>query len=627
MAGRDRQRLLRLLPYLGRDRRRLGLTLLLLIPVAFAAAVQPLLVGQAIAVLRRGAAGANESVLPWLQGLDTPDALRLLVLLLLAAVCTRLGLQGLQSFSVQAIGQRLTARIRDDLFRHALELSLRFHDRTPVGKLLTRLTSDVDALAEVFGSGAVGVLADLVTLVVIAVTMLAIEWRLGLLLLASQLPVTFGILWLQRCYRRANYRVREELAQLNADLQENLQGLEVVQMFRREAVNSARFATTTAAYRQAVTGTILYDSAISAFIEWVALTAVAAVLALGGWMVSGGAMGLGTLTTFILYSQRLFDPLRQLAERFTQIQGGLTAVERIGELLEEPIEIQDRSQHGAPVSSAASRRSTGFLPPATALPAAASAPSETTLPAASGEVVFEEVSFAYRPDEPILHGLSFRIAPGEHVALVGPTGSGKSTVIRLLCRLYEPQHGRILLDGVDIRELPIASLRQRLGVVLQDTFLFSGNVADNLRLDAEISSDELRRLCGELGLTPLLGRLPDGLATELRERGANLSSGERQLLAVARVAIRNPSVLVMDEATAFLDPSTEATLQRDLDALLQQRTAIVIAHRLATVEAADRILVLQRGQLVEQGSHRQLRAAGGLYAQLAALQEKGLAAL
>ena len=607
MARRDRQRLLRLLPYLARDRRRLSLTLLLLIPVAFAAAVQPLLVGQAIAVLRRGAAGANESVLPWLQGLDTPAALRLLVLLLLAAVCTRLGLQGLQSFSVQAIGQRLTARIRDDLFAHAMALSLRFHDRTPVGKLLTRLTSDVDALAEVFGSGAVGVLADLVTLVVIAVTMLAIEWRLGLLLLASQLPVTFGILWLQRCYRRANYRVREELAQLNADLQENLQGLEVVQMFRREAVNSARFATTTAAYRQAVTGTILYDSAISAFIEWVALTAVAAVLALGGWMVSGGAMGLGTLTTFILYSQRLFDPLRQLAERFTQIQGGLTAVERIGELLEEPIEIQDRSQGLAPLPPAAVPAPTGGHGP--------------------GEVVFEAVSFAYRPDEPIIHDLSFRIAPGEHVALVGPTGSGKSTVIRLLCRLYEPQRGRILLDGVDIRELPIASLRDRLGVVLQDTFLFSGNVADNLRLDADIASDELRRLCGELGLAPLLGRLPDGLATELRERGANLSSGERQLLAVARVAIRNPSVLVMDEATAFLDPSTEATLQRDLDALLQQRTAIVIAHRLATVEAADRILVLQRGQLVEQGSHRQLRAAGGLYAQLAALQEQGLAAL
>ena len=599
MVKLDRQRLLRLVPYLGRDRRRLLLTLVLLVPVAAAAAIQPLLVGQAISALR------HEPVMPWLAGKTVAVQLRILVMVLLAAVLVRLGLQGVQSFNVQAVGQRLTARIRDDLFAHAMGLSLRFHDRTPVGKLLTRLTSDVDALAEVFGSGAVGVLADLVTLVVIAVTMLTIEWRLGLLLLVSQVPVIAGILWLQARYRKANYRVREELGQLNADLQENLQGLEVVQMFRREAVNSARFATTTGAYRKAVTGTIFYDSAISAFIEWVALTAVAVVLGLGGSMVSGGLMGLGTLTTFILYSQRLFDPLRQLAERFTQIQGGLTAVERIGELLEQPIEIANLPDHqrsAAAIRSGSQRSS-------------------------AGEVIFENVSFAYRADDPILSDLSFRIAAGEHVALVGPTGSGKTTVIRLLCRLYEPQQGRILLDGIDIRQLPIPTLRQRLGVVLQDTFLFSGNVADNLRLDAPISPVELQRICRDLGLDPLLARLPDGLNTELRERGGNLSSGERQLLSVARVAIRDPTVLVMDEATAFMDPSTEATLQRDLDRLLQQRTAIVIAHRLATVEAADRIFVLQKGRLVEQGPHHQLRLAGGLYAQLADLQERGLAAL
>jgi ATP-binding cassette subfamily B multidrug efflux pump len=600
MASLDARRLRRLLPYLGRDRRRLLLSLLLLIPLALAGAIQPVLVGQAISVLRK-----EPSVLPWLNGLPTAQALRLLVGLLLAAVVLRLGLQGTQSFNVQVVGQRLTARIRDDLFRHAMELSLRFHDRTPVGKLLTRLTSDVEALAEVFGSGAVGVLADLVSLLVIAITMITIEWRLGLLLLITQIPVTWGILWLQKRYRLANYRVREELSQLNADLQENLQGLEVVQMFRREAVNSARFARTTDAYRQAVTGTILYDSAISAFIEWVALGAVALVLALGGWMVTGGLIDLGTLTTFILFSQRLFDPLRQMAERFTQIQGGLTAVERIGELLEEPLEISElpAEQRSLAASHGAS------------------------LSRSPGAITFENVSFAYRSDDPILQDLSFRIEPGEHVALVGPTGSGKSTVIRLLCRLYEPQRGRILLDGVDIRELPIASLRRRLGVVLQDTFLFSGSVADNLRLDAPVSDAELAHTCRELGLEPLLARLDAGLSTELRERGANLSSGERQLLAVARVAIRDPSVLVMDEATAFLDPSTEATLQRDLERLLHGRTAVVIAHRLATVEAADRILVLRRGRLIEQGTHRQLRAAGGLYAQLAELQDKGLAML
>ena len=590
-AGADWKRVRRLGRYLARDRRRLFLTLALLVPLALAGSIQPLLVGQAISVLRR------EPSLPWLSGLSIPQAIQTIVGLLLISVLLRLALQGIQTFNIQAVGQRLTARIRDDLFRHALSLSLRFHDSMPVGKLLTRLTNDVDALAEVFGSGAVGVLGDLVSLTVIATTMLLIEWRLGLLLLVTQVPVTLFVLWLQGRYRKANYMVREELSQLNADFQENLQGLEVVQMYRREQVNSRRFSRTGAAYRSAVNGTIFFDSSISAFLEWVSLGAVALVLALGGWMVTSGAMGLGTLTTFIIYAQRLFDPLRQLAERFTQIQGGLTAVERIGELMEKPLEIVE-ADDPQPLNAVG-----------------------------GGELIFENVSFSYRPDDPILRNLSFRIAPGEHVALVGPTGSGKSTVIRLLCRLYEPQEGRILLDGRDIRSISTADLRRQLGVVLQDTFLFSGNVADNLRLDADVSDEQLQRICSDLGLDELLRRLPQGLETELRERGGNLSSGERQLLAVARVAIRNPTVLVMDEATAFMDPSTEATLQRDLDRLLQKRTAVVIAHRLATVEASDRILVLKAGELIEQGTHVELRANGGLYAQLADLQERGLAKL
>ena len=590
-AVADWRRVRRLGRYLVRDRRRLLVALLLLLPLAFAGALQPVLLGQAVSVLR------GEPSLPFLSGMSLSASIRVIIGLYFVSVLLRLGLQGVQQFSILAVGQRLTARIRDDLFEHALSLSLRFHDRMPVGKLLTRLTSDVDALAEVFGSGAVGVLNDLVSLLVLASTMLFIEWRLGLLLLFTQVPVTLAVLWLQRRYRKANYRVREELSQLNADFQENLQGLEVVQMYGRETVNSARFLRTGMHYRSAVNGTIFFDSSISAFLEWVALAAIALVLALGGLMVTNGAMGLGTLTTFILASQRLFDPLRQLAERFTQIQGGLTAVERIGELMEEPLEIAEAK---------------GVLP---------------HVSGGGGEVIFENVSFAYRPDDPILRNLSFRIAPGEHVALVGPTGSGKSTIIRLLCRLYEPQQGRILLDGRDIRTIPMADLRRELGVVLQDTFLFSGNVADNLRLNASVSDRELAQVCAELGLNELLAKLPNGLETELRERGGNLSSGERQLLAVARVAIRKPTVLVMDEATAFMDPSTEATLQADLDRLLQKRTAIVIAHRLATVEASDRILVLRRGELIEQGTHCELRARGGLYAQLADLQERGLARL
>ena len=595
MAKNDFRRVKKLGKYLKKEKKRLILILIILIPVALAGSIQPLLVGQAISVLR------GENTLALFNNLSNELTIRLIIAILFLTVLLRLGLQGFQSYNIQSVGQRLTARIRNDLFAHSMSLSLRFHDKMPVGKLLTRLTSDVDALSEVFGSGAVGVLADFVSLIVISVTMILIEWRLGLLLLIVQIPVTLFILWLQKRYRKQNYKVREELSQLNANFQENLQGLEVVQMFRRESLNGQNFFKTGTNYKHAVNGTIFYDSSISAFIEWVSLAAVALVISLGGYMVTAGAMGLGTLTTFILYSQRLFEPLRQLAERFTQIQGGLTAVERISELLEKKIEIYDQINHKAGNKELSNSNKTVL-----------------------GEVLFENVSFFYRKDEPIINDLSFKIKPGDHVALVGPTGSGKTTLIRLLCRLYEPQKGNIYIDGQNIKSIPIASLRRQLGVVLQDTFLFSGNVADNLRLDSSIDNQRLKDICSDLGLDNLLKKLPNGLDTYIRERGGNLSSGERQLLSIARVAIRDPKVLIMDEATAFMDPSTEATLQRDLDRLLEKRTALVIAHRLATIEASDRILVMRKGSLIEQGTHQELRDLGGLYSQLSELQEKGL---
>jgi ATP-binding cassette subfamily B protein len=322
----------------------------------------------------------------------------------------------------------------------------------------------------------------------------------------------------------------------------------------------------------------------------------------GGYLVTSGNIGLGTLTTFILYSQRLFEPLRQLAERFTQIQGGLTAVERINELLDEEIEIKDNIslKH---FSEEALNKDFVF----------------------KGKIEFRHVNFFYKEGEEVIKDLSFIVNPGEHVAFVGPTGSGKTTIIRLLCRLYEPQSGQIFIDDVNIKEIPIAILRNMLGVVLQDTFIFSGNVADNLKLSTNINNLDLERICKELGLESLLKKLPDGLNTFLRERGGNLSSGERQLLSVARVAIRNPVILIMDEATAFMDPSTEATLQRDLKRILEKRTALVIAHRLATIESSDKILVLKGGELIEEGTHIELRRKQGLYFQLSELQEKGFA--
>ena len=598
MAKNDFRRIKKLGKYLKREKKRLILILLILIPVALAGSIQPLLVGQAISVLR------GEDTIAFFNNLPKELTINLIIGILFITVLLRLGLQGFQSYNIQSVGQRLTARIRNDLFAHSMSLSLRFHDKMPVGKLLTRLTSDVDALSEVFGSGAVGVLADFVSLIVISITMILIEWRLGLLLLIVQIPVTLFILWLQKRYRKQNYKVREELSQLNANFQENLQGLEVVQMFRRQSLNGQNFFKTGTNYKHAVNGTIFYDSSISAFIEWVSLAAVALVISLGGYMVTAGAMGLGTLTTFILYSQRLFEPLRQLAERFTQIQGGLTAVERISELLEKKIEIYDHINHKAENKELLNSNKTLL-----------------------GEVLFENVSFFYREDEPIINDLSFKIKPGDHVALVGPTGSGKTTLIRLLCRLYEPQKGNIYIDGQNIKSIPIDSLRKQLGVVLQDTFLFSGNVADNLRLDSSIDNQRLKDVCSDLGLDNLLRKLPNGLDTYIRERGGNLSSGERQLLSIARVAIRDPKILIMDEATAFMDPSTEATLQRDLDRLLEKRTALVIAHRLATIEASDRILVMRKGSLIEEGTHEELRALGGLYSQLSELQEKGLATI
>ncbi len=592
----DFGRIKKLGKYLTKDKKTIYLILIVLLPVSFSGAIQPLLVGQAITILK------NETTDVWLSKTFFGQSINAIILTLFITVIFRLVLQGYQTYNIQAVGQRLTARIRRELFDHSISLSLRYHDKMPVGKLLTRLTNDVDALAEVFGSGAVGVIADFVSLIVISLTMLSIDRGLAILLLLTQIPVSYFIIWLQKRYRKANYQVREELSQLNSDFQENLQGLEVVQMFRREAFNSKKFSNTGVAYKKAVNGTIFYDSSISAFIEWISLAAVSLVLAVGGYLVTSGNIGLGTLTTFILYSQRLFEPLRQLAERFTQIQGGLTAVERINELLDEEIQIQD-SIYARNFAKDAQTANKKF----------------------KGKIEFKNVNFSYKEGEHILKNLSFLINPGEHVAFVGPTGSGKTTIIRLLCRLYEPQSGQILIDDIDIKDIPIATLRNMLGVVLQDTFIFSGNVADNLKLNANIDNLELENLCKELGLSSLLKKLPEGLNTFLRQRGGNLSSGERQLLSVARVAIRNPVILIMDEATAFMDPSTEATLQKDLERILTKRTALVIAHRLATIESSDKILVLKGGSLIEEGTHIELRKKKGLYFQLSELQEKGFA--
>ncbi|WP_448603675.1 ABC transporter ATP-binding protein [Thermoleptolyngbya sp.] len=580
-----------LLPYALRHRRLLLISLLMLIPTAIGDAVQPILVGQAISLIR------NEPVLGFLQGRTLAQGLNLLVVLLLITILARLTFNGLQSFLVQKVGQRITADIRNDLFLHVTSLATRFFDRTPVGKLITRLTSDVDALGDVFSTGAIGIIGNLFSILVIALTMFTLEWRLASLLIAMLIPITILTVYFQRKYRQANYRAREELSSLNAALQENIVGINVVQLFRREAFNAELFRTINQRYIKEVDRTIVFDSLVSATLEWISLVAIAAVLWLGGVLVLQQALLFGTLASFILFAQRLFDPLREFAEQFTAIQAGFTALERVSDILVEPIEIRDpevKGRGGSPAYLAASQT--------------------------PGEIRFDRVSFGYKPDELVLRDLDFTIEPGEKVALVGPTGAGKSSIIRLLCRLYEVTSGRILLDGMDIREMPQAELRRRMAVILQDGFLFAGDVKGNITLGETYSMAEVQRAAEQTNVAKFIEQLPQGYNTELRQRGTNLSGGQKQLLAFARAAIRNPPILVLDEATANLDVGTESLIQEALETLLEGRTAIIIAHRLSTIRRVDRILVLKRGQLVESGSHEELLAQNGLYASLYRLQ-------
>ncbi|NEO86608.1 MAG: ABC transporter ATP-binding protein [Spirulina sp. SIO3F2] len=588
----DWRLILRLLPYARPSRNTLAIALVLLVPVAFAGAIQPLIIGQAISVLRQ------EDIWRFLQELSVAAAINRLIVFLMLTILVRLMLVSLQGYLVQKVGQEITAGMRADLFSHVLSLSSRFFDNTPVGKLVTRITNDVEALGDVFATGAVGILSDAVYILVILVTVLQLQWQLALLLILLLVPVSALIIYFQQQYRRANYKAREELSKLNSILTENVSGINIVQVFRREQFNGEMFRSVNQKYRTEIDKTIFHDSAVSATLEWIALVAVAGMLWLGGVLILGDRLSFGTLSAFILYSQRLFDPIRRFAEKFTMIQSGFTAVERITELLDKPIEIRDRATQDLSTYSLQSANN-------------------------PGEIQFENVTFGYKPDEPVLKDLNFTIKPGEKVALVGPTGAGKSSIIRLLCRLYDPSEGKILIDGVDIRELPQAELRRYIGVILQESFLFAGDVKRNITLGDDYSLEDVETAARVTNVADFIEQLPQAYDTPLRERGTNLSGGQRQLLAFARVAIRQPRVLVLDEATASLDVGTERLVQEALDTLMQNTTSIIIAHRLSTIRNVDRILVLKRGQLVETGDHQTLMAQEGLYASLYRLQMLG----
>lgn len=592
-----------LIPYALRHRTLLFWSMSLLIPLAIADATQPILVGQVVSVLR-----SEEGDLLWfLRDRSLEQGIQLVVILLTITIIIKLALTGIQGYQVQKVGQQITEGIRNDLFEHVTSLSSRFFDKTPVGRLITRLTSDVEALGDVFSTGAIGIVGDLFSMLVITITMFLRDWRLATLLMLMLLPVTALIVYFQQQYRKANYAAREELSTLNSNLQENIVGVGIVQLFRRERFNSELYRSINQRYIKEVDRTIFFDSAVSATLEWIALVAIAGVLWQGGWLVQQGSIELGQLTTFVLFAQRLFNPLRQFAEKFTAIQAGLTSLERVNNLLAEPIEVQD---------------------PDVLATSGTALPLETTHqnPAAhlhgtgSGRIEFDHVWFGYKEDDFVLKDLSFTIEPGEKVALVGPTGAGKSSIIRLLSRLYDINQGRVLLDGVDIRDMPQADLRQQMAIILQDGFLFAGDVKRNISLGESYSLEQIKQAAADTNVAAFIEALPHGYDTMLRQRGTNLSGGQKQLLAFARAAVRNPSLLVLDEATANLDVGTEAMIQEALDRLLVNRTAIIIAHRLSTIRNVDRILVLKQGELVESGTHDELLNQDGLYASLYQLQ-------
>ena len=599
---------LRLVPYARSYKKLLLISMLLLVPVAISNALQPLIVGQVISLVRQ-----EPSTYEFIRN-NPEQGLFFLQIVLLITVVIRLVLTGFQGYLVQKVGQKITADIRKDLFQHVTSLAVRFFDKTPVGKLITRLTSDVEVLGDVFATGAVGIFSDIFSTLVIIGFMFYTQWQLALLLLLLLFPVSVLITFFQEQFRKANYKVREELSALNSQLQENITGINIVQLFRREKFNAQIFEKTNNRYVKEVDATIFHDSAVSATLEWIALVAIAGVLWIGGWLILGNSLTVGVLASFVLYAQRLFEPLRQFAEKFTIIQAGFTAVERVSDILDEPIEIRDKVN---PRYSLSNNFEFGYIDEIVEnLENIDNRIDSSKL----GEIRFEEVWFAYKDDDYVIKNLDFTINPGEKIALVGPTGAGKSTIIRLLCRLYEPSKGRILVDGIDIKEIPQAELRRYLAVILQEGFLFAGDVKSNITLGDNYTFEQIQQAAQSTNVEEFIEKLPQGYNSQLRERGTNISSGEKQLLAFARAAIRNPQILVLDEATANLDVATEAQIQKALNDLLAQRTAIIIAHRLSTIRNVNRIFVLKRGELIEQGSHETLIEQGGLYATLHNLQ-------
>jgi len=492
----------------------------------------------------------------------------------------------LQVYLLQYTGQRVMYDMRRGLFAHVLRLPLRFFDRNPVGRLVTRVTNDVAAINEMFTSMLVNLFRDAFLILGILIVMFGLEWRLALVIFAL-FPVIVFAAWQFRNRVRVAYReVRRQIARLNAYIQESISGMRIIQMFVQELKANERFSEINQAKYVAQIRQMLTFAVFRPMMSFLSSFAIALVIWYGGFNVLRGSLSLGALTAFIQYARMLFEPVLNLSEGYNVLQAAMASSERIFRLLDE-----DAEDSGA----------------------------GEVLPAPEGRIEFRDVWFAYNEEDWVLKGVSFVAEPGRHVAIVGPTGSGKTTIIRILLRMYPIQKGEILLDGVPIERLDLAHLRSRMAVVLQDVFLFSGDIMDNIRLRSDIP-EEAAIESARFVNADFVEALPDGYHTEVKERGVTLSVGERQLLSFARAVAFDPTVLVLDEATASIDSHTEALIQRSLHKIMEGRTSIVIAHRLSTIREADRIIVLHKGELVESGTHEQLLALDGLYAALHSLQ-------
>ncbi len=492
------------------------------------------------------------------------------------------------------VGQRVMSDLRRQVFAHVQRLSIPYFDRQPVGRLVTRITSDVETLNELFSSGVVTVIGDIATLVAISTMMLVINWRLALVSF-TVLPLMAGVVAVFRRSMRESFRdIRTVVARLNSYLQEQLSGVRVVQLFNRQRASGAAFGGINQEYLRANLRSITLYALFFPVVEFLTAASIALILWYAGFRAAGFGLTVGVLAAFIQLVRRFFQPLQDLSEKFNLLQSAMASGERIFRLLDTDVEIPEPED-----------------------------PITLPLPV-RGEVVFEGVWFRYDEGSPwALRDVSFRVNPGDTVALVGHTGAGKSTVLSLLLRFYAPTRGRILIDGIDLARLGTTELRRAIGFVPQDLFLFRDTLARNLRLDRELDDAALERALESVGATAMVGRLHGGLAHTVAERGRSLSVGERQLLSFARALVGDPPVLLLDEATSAVDPETEARIQSALVRLRDGRTALVVAHRLGTVLDADRIMVFHHGELRESGSHRELMALQGLYRRLVLLQRGG----